>query len=129
MSSEYKSKKVLIIEDEPINMLIITEMLKTNYLLFHALNSQVAYELTENIKFDAILIDIFLGDDSADGLEIAQNIKQNQPDTCTKIALTSSLKPAEFKTLSLCGFTYYFQKPVSKNELMSAIENTSKPHF
>lgn len=130
MDTEQKHKlKILIIEDDPINMLIITEMLKLNYLLFHALNSEVAYELAQKIKFDAILIDLFLGDDSPDGIEVFQHIKNHQSEDCIKIALTSSLRPADRSNMLKEGFMYHFQKPISKNELINAIEKRLEQHL
>lgn len=128
METKHKLK-ILIIEDDPINMLIITEMLKSTYLLFHALNSIVAYELAEKIEFDAIIIDLFLGDESPDGIEVFQNIRKNQPEKCVNIALTSSLRPADRVNMLKEGFEYHFQKPISKNDLINAIEKRSELHL
>lgn len=130
MENEQKHKlKILIIEDDPINMLITTEMLKSKYLLFHALNHEVAYELAEKINFDAIIIDLYLGEDNPDGIEVFNIIKKHQPNECINIALTSSLKPADRSNMLKEGFLYHFQKPVSKNDLINAIEKLSNHHF
>jgi len=123
MNNQENTKlKVLILDDDPINMLILSEMLKSDYLLFHALTCEVAYELAEKIKFDAILIDLYLGDNCPDGVALYKSIKKYLQKECVTISISSSVRPSDRINMLEEGFMYHFQKPLSKIDLINAIE-------
>lgn len=114
--------KILIIEDDPINMLIITEMLKTEFTLFHALSYEVALELIHNIKFNHLIVDYYLGNNEKNGIDILKLLLKTQPECKPNIGISSSIRNDDKTNMIQNGFDYFFQKPLDKSKILSALK-------
>ena len=121
-TSLMKGKKILVVDDDPISLLIITEMFKNEFNIYFAINSHIAIDLTSKIEFDGFIIDIHLGDDEPTGIELLNYIKECKlKPSPTFIAVSSSFHPENTKKLTAAGFTHFCQKPLKKQEIMKAI--------
>jgi CheY-like chemotaxis protein len=117
-----KGKKILVVDDDPISLLIFTEMFKNEFDIYYATNSNVALDLASKIQFDGFIIDLHLGDDEPNGIELLNYIKENElKDNAAFIAVSSSSHPEYNKRLTTAGFTHFCQKPLKKQEIMRAI--------
>ncbi len=72
-----KSEKILIVDDKPDNIVILSRILKPFYQVVAALNGKKALEIANsNNKPDLILLDIMLPD--LDGYQVCQRLKVMQ---------------------------------------------------
>lgn len=116
-------KKILIVEDDLINMLIISELLKNEFLLFHALNFDVALELIKFIKFDASVVDLHLGTSDKNGIDVLEALKKYQSNQICNIGISSSIRPQDKSQMLEVGYKTFMQKPLVKEELITTIKN------
>ena len=116
-------KKILIIDDDPISLLIFTEMFKNEFNIYYATNSSVAMDMVCKINFDGYIIDLYLGDNELSGIELLGFIRSNAISTETSfVGITSSTNPQDQKKMQKAGFTHYCQKPLNKLEILQAFE-------
>lgn len=115
--------KVLIVEDDPINMLIATKLLGKHFAIETAKNGNEALKVVGDMEFDVILMDINLGDDNLDGVEVMKRIKTDLKKEQVKIyAVTSYAMPEDRERFLNEGFDKYFPKPINKNEIIESIQ-------
>ncbi len=122
-------KKIIIVEDDPINMLIISELLKNEFLLFHALNYEVAKELIQYIQFDVSIIDFHLGTFEKSGIEVIEVLKKYQKKDICNIGISSSVRPQDKVDMLEAGFYNFMQKPLAKENLIHVINSFFGDNF
>ena len=114
--------RVLIVEDDPINLLVAKKLLEKHFEITSATNGYQALEVIEKFDFDVILMDINLGDDALDGTEVMLKIKANPNKNFIKIyAVTSYALPEDRDRFLNFGFDYYFPKPINKDLIIEKI--------
>ncbi|MGE4473283.1 MAG: diguanylate cyclase [Sulfuricurvum sp.] len=121
---ELYQQKILIVDDEPINISAIAEILGQKYALSVANNGEKALRiLSEGLQPDLILLDILMPD--IDGFEVAKQLKAN-PDTAAIpiIFLTAKKDNESIATGFKVGAVDYLSKPFQKEELLLRIKNT-----
>ena len=119
--------RILIIEDDPITVRTIEEMLKhRGYLLVGSVgNGLKAIDMVERERPDLILMDVVLQGDM-DGMDAAMNI-QSRLDIPV-VFLTASTDDASLKRAQETDPYGYLIKPVKKYDLYSAIETALTRH-
>jgi CheY-like chemotaxis protein len=121
-----EKKRILIVEDDEINMFILDRLLKKEFHLSKAKNASEALKLAEENKFDVVLMDINLGADSIDGIETMKRIRIMEKNLNTQIfAVTSYAMPENRKRFLDEGFDAYFPKPLLKEDLMRELNSIS----
>jgi len=114
------SKKVLIVEDNKVNQLVMTKMLRsTGIEIDIADNGKIGFEKVLQNEYDIVFMDLLMPE--MDGYEAAKEIRN-----CNKeipiIALTADvMKGVEEKTKD-AGMNSYLTKPVKKDELLKILE-------
>jgi CheY-like chemotaxis protein len=117
-------KKILIVEDDEINMYIMDRLLKNEFILSKAKNGDEALSLAGKNYFDVVLMDINLGNTSIDGIEVMKRIRIMEKLSATKIfAVTSYAMPEDKQRFLNLGFDAYFEKPLQKEDLILEINN------
>jgi CheY-like chemotaxis protein len=121
--SIYKPEvKVLIVEDDLINLLVAKKLLETHFTVSTASKVKDALEIVEIEKFDIILMDINLGDDEMDGIKVMKRIRSMPLSYAQKIyAVTSYAMPEDKQRFLQEGFDYYFAKPINKELIVERI--------
>lgn len=118
--------KALVVEDTPINMELIVDILGSQGFTVHeAINGEEAIKKTEKEVYDLIFMDIALPD--IDGVEVTRIIK-SKPEykDVPVIALTAfAMKRDKEKFLS-GGFEDYIPKPIDVPELIKKIQKYRK---
>lgn len=117
-------KKVLYIEDNPDNMLLVRRALESRgYTVLGAENGLGGVALAESDEVDLILLDINLPD--IDGYEVARRLRASAR---TKLAYTpiiavtaNALKGDAEKALE-AGCDVYMSKPLNIHELWARVE-------
>ena len=74
MTGEIKKHKILIVDDEPINIKLLSDIFKTEYEIIFANNGSQALEITASQELpDIILLDIMMP--VMDGYEVCKHLK------------------------------------------------------
>lgn len=116
----WKTKKILIVEDDQLNYYFILELLKpTQVKLEHAINGQQAVDMGLEGNFDIILMDIQLP--IKNGLEATRELR-NAGFSKPIIALTANAMENDVKRVKDYGCNDYMAKPLSEKQLMHMID-------
>lgn len=115
-------KKVLYVEDDPINALVVEKLLEDEFLISHVPDGETCLDRIAAEKYDVILMDINLGRGKMDGVETMRLVKQH-PDYAAVpvIAITSYAMPEDEVRFLKEGFDFYFEKPVERESLINQI--------
>jgi len=119
-----RDKRILVVEDDPVNQLALTRMLKKlGHFSTLARNGQEALDLLGLEDFDCVLMDIQMP--GMDGLEATRRIRaatleRVSPDIPI-IALTGHAMPGDREHFLEQGMTAYLSKPVDMDCLARII--------
>ena len=127
VSFDLDTKKILIAEDNPINMNVITKMIKTigDYELILATNGQEAVELFEKEKPAIIFMDIQMP--YMNGFEayekIVELIEENHIKRPKIVAMTAyAMEKDRAKCLDM-GMDAFIPKPFKRDDIILVIKN------
>jgi DNA-binding NarL/FixJ family response regulator len=117
------SKKILVIEDEPeMRRNLVTILKLEHYLPLAAENGMIGLELARREKPDLILCDIMMPE--LDGHAVVQALR-NEPALASIpfIFLTAKGEKSDQRSGMNLGADDYLTKPVSKTDLLNAMES------
>lgn len=119
-----KKIKILIVEDDELNIRMVQTFLNSKFKIFAARSGEEALELISKDQFDLILMDIGLKKDM-NGLELTQKMRkipnyQNTP----VIALTAYALPGDKERIIQAGCSHYLSKPFTRQQLENTIESS-----
>jgi signal transduction histidine kinase/DNA-binding response OmpR family regulator len=111
---------VLVVEDNPDNMITVKALLDGNYTILEATNGNEAVKMAVMHKPDLILMDIALPE--MDGIEAYKAIRGNALLQHTAIiALTASAMTSDREAILAYGFDAYIAKPIDQKPFFSTI--------
>ena len=118
--NEVLTRKILIAEDDPINVFLLTRILEpAKFHLTIAENGQIALDKFKEQIFDAILMDIYMP--LMNGLELSKKIRLIS-DTIPIIAVTAA--DLRGKNLKIeYGIDYLINKPIDIFKLKSLLND------
>lgn len=117
-----ESCKILIVEDNKMNLKYITSLLNKWNLNFEVcMNGQEACDITAEKKFDLIFMDLQMP--LMDGFEASQVIRsrENQNQNIPIIALTASTFLSKKRLALKAGMSDFLSKPFTPNQLFDVI--------
>ena len=117
------SPSILVVDDEPINYEIIKDFLETeDYQLDYAENARGALEQLERQRFDLILMDVMMPDQS--GWELCCLIKQEPQWEGIPIIMVTALSTTDYLVQSLAaGADDFIGKPIDKMTLQAKVRS------
>lgn len=121
-------KKILLVEDLPVNRMVALNMLKTLQCRIEiAEHGKEAVELCAQTRYDLVLMDIQMP--VMDGIEAAKLIRQpNSKNAQTPIiAVTANDKPADVKRYKEVGMQECLSKPLTIERLRMMVEKYTQP--
>lgn len=115
--------KVLVVEDNPLNMELVMEILKSlGFIVNGAVNGEDAVNEIEKEHFDLILMDIELP--VMDGLSAIRIIKSRPGyDNVPAVALTAFAMKGDKERFLAAGFDDYIAKPIDVPEFMKKMQD------
>lgn len=127
-----KDARILLVEDNEINMMIATEMLeKEGVIVTPARNGKEALEIFSKSKekeFNVILMDLMMpimnGYDATRAIRV---LERNDAVTVPIIAMTGKTFADEIKEAMDCGMNSYINKPVDFEKLVKTIGKYYNP--
>jgi len=122
------TQKVLIVEDNPMNMRLIEMILKSDdYLLLKATDGEEALAIAAIDHPDLVLMDIRLP--KLNGLEVAKRLKQNaQLKHIPIIALTAHAMKGDMEKAIEAGCEGYVSKPIDTRQLPKLVADMLSAH-
>ncbi|WP_316841624.1 response regulator [Pedobacter gandavensis] len=118
-----KGIKVLIVEDNPINQLLVIKLLENQgYEITVAGNGRIALEEYEKQAFDIILMDLQMPE--LDGYETTRIIRKMEGDKgdIPIVAMTAHTIKGELEKCVSIGMNDYISKPFNASELYQKVE-------
>lgn len=116
-----EKSKILIIDDEPTNRLILKETLKVEYDIVFASEGMEGIELAKKILPDLILLDIMMPGMS--GHEVCKLIKSDPTTLHIPIIFISAMSEIEDETLGFSlGAVDYISKPIRPAIVMARVK-------
>ena len=112
---------ILVVDDEPLNQMVIQSFLSHNYDVTTASNGmECINSLSERIP-DLIITDIEMP--VMNGLDMCQLIKQNTDYKHIPVIFMSTISSNEIENrCKEVGGAYFFKKPLDKEELLSKVK-------
>lgn len=116
-----KRAKILIVDDDPVNIKVLKEMLRHNYTIFSALNGKQALEHIDRERLDLVIADVMMPHMS--GYELTLKIREKYSLIELPVLLmTARGLPEDIETAFHYGANDYLVKPVNALELKTRIE-------
>ncbi|MBN2897105.1 MAG: diguanylate cyclase [Campylobacterales bacterium] len=116
---------ILIVDDEPINITLLAELLRERYQIRVAPSGVKALESIQKKRPDLILLDIHMSD--MDGYEVAKRLRSETHTAAIPfIFLTAKGESEAIRRGFELGAVDYITKPFNKEELLVRIDNHLK---
>lgn len=114
--------KILIVDDESINVRVLEMILKSDYDTFVASNGADAIKMMTELKPDLVLLDVMMPE--LDGFEVCRIVKADENLASIPIIFITALDKSvdESKGLSL-GAADYITKPVNTGIVKLRVKN------
>jgi signal transduction histidine kinase len=113
--------RILIVDDEPVNLKLLQRFLNPYYHTFSALNGQVALDLLAQTPVDLILLDIMMP--GLSGYEVLQQIRADAGTSDLPVILISALSDAKDVTQGLeIGASDYIIKPIDPDVTLARVQ-------
>ncbi len=111
-------KKILVVEDNYSNFILMSYVLKHHYEFFRAVNGQEAVEKVEEEDYDLILMDINMP--VMNGIEATRLIKAKHP-SLPIIAITANAFDTDREHAMEAGCDDFMAKPISSEKCLKII--------
>lgn len=110
MNDRGEPAKLLIVDDEPRNIKVFNETLRSYYRVFAATNGREALEVAARIQPDLVLLDILMPE--MDGYEVCRAMQADPLLSQIKIIFISTMTGEEDESTGLAlGAVDYITKP------------------
>lgn len=113
--------RILIIEDSPLNMELISFLLSNaGHGLLHADRALPGIEIARRESLDLILMDINMP--GVDGIQAAEMLRSHRATrTIPLVALTAMAMPGDKERIMAAGFDNYIAKPFEFGTLLAKV--------
>lgn len=123
------AKKILIVEDNDLNLKLFRDLLGANgYLTFETKEGIEAISLTRNVMPDLIIMDIQLPEIS--GLDVTKKIKADQSIRHIPIlAVTAFAMKDDEERILAAGCEAYLSKPIAIDVFLNTVRKFLEPNM
>ena len=116
-----KQQKILVVDDEPINIDVLGGLLKQDYRLIVAKNGERALKAALSGNPDLILLDIMMPD--MDGYEVCRRLKADESTRDIPVIFITAMNQTDDEALGFeLGAADYITKPVSPPILRARVK-------
>lgn len=119
------AKKILIVDDEPEMLILLTSRLEANnYDVINAKDGDTCLKMVASEKPDLIVLDLMLPGIS--GIEVCKRLKEDDTTKNIPIIILTAAG-TQMKSIGLeKGAAYYLMKPFDADQLLSKIKSALK---
>jgi CheY-like chemotaxis protein len=120
-----KRSKVLVVDDQPANIKLITSVLKRDYEIIPAYNGVEALEKVDSENPDIVLLDVMMP--GIDGYEVCKKIKQGDSTRFTPVVMITALSAFEDRIKAIeVDADDFLSKPINIQELITRTRSLVK---
>ncbi len=117
--------RILVVDDEPLNVEILQEMLSQDYEIVGAYSGNEALEKVEKTFPDLILLDVMMP--GMNGYEVCKQLKGKEKTRSIPIVMVTALKEREDRIKAIeADVDDFLSKPVDMNELNARVKSLLK---
>ena len=115
------SGKILVVEDNRLNMKLVRDVLEhAGYDVVGAATGEEGVELALGVRPDLVLMDLQLP--GIDGTEALRRIQQSAPGAVMPVvAVTASAMPSDREAAARAGFDGFLEKPINVRALPAQV--------
>ncbi|MDR9467945.1 hybrid sensor histidine kinase/response regulator [Marinospirillum sp.] len=114
-------KVILVVDDAPENLDIMTSLLSDQYQVKAAINGKIALKIAEKQRPDLILLDVMMPE--MDGYEVCRQLKANRVTSEIPVIFLTALDGVDDETQGLkLGAVDYIAKPLNPSILLTRID-------
>ena len=126
MESKSQKSRVLIVDDEPLNIALLREILKSRYVVLAAATGQEAVSLAASSPPpDLILLDIKMP--KMDGFDVLRSLKASQKTRNIKIVfVTARDEIGDKMTAYQKGIEDYITKPIDADFVLQVVQRLTR---
>lgn len=125
MSVGNNTEKILVVDDQPVNVKLITAYLENDYIIIPAYSGEEALEKVRTDKPDIVLLDIMMPEIS--GYEVCERIKQQDTTRFIPVIMITALSELEDKIKGIeVGADDFLTKPINSIELITRVRSLLK---
>lgn len=125
MNDKAKRNKILVVDDEPINVKFITAVLENDYDVISAYSGKETLEKISLEKPDIVLLDIMMPEMS--GYDVCEKIKQMSSTRFMPVVMVTALSGLTDKIKAIeVGADDYLIKPINRVELLARVQSLLK---
>lgn len=107
-----KDEKILVVDDESLNVTVLGDLLKDDYTVMVAKNGKQALKVVDKQRPDLVLLDIMMPE--MDGYEVCRHLKNDPATKNIPVIFISAMGQEEDETKGLeLGAVDYIRKPIS----------------
>lgn len=119
---------LLLVDDTPVNLLLLTRMLEKDYTINSARNGQEALDSAFTAPPDLILLDVMMPD--MDGFEVCRRLKDNPATTHIPVIFITAKNEVEDEERGFSlGAADFIHKPISPPIVMARVKTHLKIKF
>src|SRR5688572_18148877 len=119
--AEGQSAKILIVDDEPANIVLLSRLLNHSYEVVSAQDGKSALDLLATDSYDLVLLDIMMPRMS--GFDVLQAIRGGEATSDTPVILISALTENEYIVRGLgLGANDYITKPIEPQIVIARVQ-------
>nr|WP_241263997.1 ATP-binding protein [Bowmanella dokdonensis] len=121
------SGHLLLVEDNPINQLVVGEMLKSMGLTYDLAEDgrQAVNKINNSPHYDLVLMDIQMPE--LDGYRATRELREQGFDKLTICGLSANALPQDREKAEQAGMNDYLTKPIRRDELFDCLEKYLSP--
>ncbi len=117
--------RILVVDDEPLNVEILQEMLSQNYEIVSAYSGNEALEMVEKTSPNLILLDVMMP--GMNGYEVCKQLKGKEKTRSIPIVMVTALKEREDRIKAIeADADDFLSKPVDMSELNARVKSLLK---
>jgi PleD family two-component response regulator len=109
---EQAKNSILIVDDEKINLKVLTQILSQDYIVYTAKDGQTAIDMVMEYLPDLVLLDVIMGE--MNGYKVAGKLKEVEKSHDIPIIFITGLSSIEDEEIGIAlGGADYISKPFS----------------
>lgn len=126
MASMQHRHKILVVDDNPVNIFILEELLEDHYEVVSVMSGEKALAVAPQFQPDVMLLDIMMP--GIDGYETCRRFRSQPTLSATKIIMVSAKALATERMKGFeAGADDYVTKPFDHGELLAKIAALYQP--
>ncbi|MFO7592596.1 MAG: ATP-binding protein [Pseudomonadota bacterium] len=119
-NSSLQHLKILVVDDNEVNRLVLTTFLENNGIASSVAKSGYeALQIIQEQNFDVVMLDIQMPDIS--GFDVADEIRAMNKGAPALIAVTAHAFPEQREAILNAGFNEFLIKPISEDALLKTL--------